>query len=609
MIVLTFVTLAVGVEGLLTVPVLSAMLIVSAMLTLLHFVKQFRRAGGFLLLPIVHHSLARVRASPWRRWPWPVIALTVVLLGYLYIALLGALSPEVGFDARWNHLAVAVHYAQRGRFFDIVKENRHIWAAWSTYQEVLYTLFVKLWGPLAAKLLHWGDTVITALLFIAFCRWHFRSATMGLIAALVFISTPLVTWATSTANDDLPLAFYGLLTVHLLLRWRQERTWQRLLLLGVIAGYPLGVKTVDVVTLPVLGLAMAFFIWRDTVVCSLAALAGVASRAAAIFGFGLVLGFLPAMLRVYSMTGNPVYPLLDGLFHSPYWSAEATANDLAAFSRFHPDYSWWSLLTLPWGSVVAADTHRALMGPLYLYALPFVLLAAYVGTGRNSALLRVLGAFVLAWTLTWFPTKLPETRYLMPELPVMALLVAFPLTMAPWSAWLRPTAQRITWLGFVALLGLNLQLLVPLQRHANDLYVYAGRAPVDWGYLYGTRPDYPISSIVPPLVQYTNQHLSWQKDKIYDDEALVDFYLYSKIEIYSGLSYNFTVHQGRDDLCMPNALRWLRQRGITHIATLLQHTLRFKQCALGKHIREVQRFYNGEVLYRISYPNPGAISE
>src|SRR5947209_8654932 len=148
------------------------------------------------------------------RWPSAhrvvLVILVAVLAAYAYIALLGTLMPEVQFDARVYHLGPPVHYAQAGRMYDLVKQTHLARAGWPSYQETLYTMLVVLGGPAAAKLLHWADGVLIAL-FLVYLGWvYLRSLGAGLIAAIFFISTPVVTWSMSTANNDLAQALYGL---------------------------------------------------------------------------------------------------------------------------------------------------------------------------------------------------------------------------------------------------------------------------------------------------------------------------------------------------------------------------------------------------------------
>lgn len=132
----------------------------------------------------------------------------------------------------------------------------------------------------------------------------------------------------------------------------------------------------------------------------------------------------------YCMTGNPVFPYLNGIFQSPYFSVDASPNDYSGFNeRFGPKtflefvlwpiymwffpertgdvatYSgrmfliWIFLLVVPFGvyrSVFGRNMRKAYWYLLYCYLL---FLTVYKGYMRYSIILELLGSILLIVTI------------------------------------------------------------------------------------------------------------------------------------------------------------------------------------------------------------------
>src|SRR5437868_4395849 len=110
-------------------------------LTGLHLVGVFRQDLGRQ-----RPAASAVVGGPrWRLISGVLLGLAVAAA--CYVALLGALGPEVQFDARWNHLAVPVHYVDHEGFFPVVAVTRMGVTALTPYQEMLYTPLVAMAGP------------------------------------------------------------------------------------------------------------------------------------------------------------------------------------------------------------------------------------------------------------------------------------------------------------------------------------------------------------------------------------------------------------------------------------------------------------------------------
>lgn len=167
------------------------------------------------------------------------------------VNLIGALGPELGFDALWYHLTEAKLFWQRGSIAPL-PGNLLYWSGLPRLGEMIYMF-------LPGKLVHWGFGLLSA---------YFVFRLGGMAASLLWYSTLLVGWLSTSAYVDLIAAAFLLGAV-------VYKRFGRVMML-VLAG---AVK----LNALVYNLAITLLPWS-------------------------VLGYLPFMLINWQSTGNPVYP-------------------------------------------------------------------------------------------------------------------------------------------------------------------------------------------------------------------------------------------------------------------------------------------------------------
>jgi hypothetical protein len=566
MALVSFATVGLGFAGLLRFPVYAALLGLGLSCFVVEAGLAARRAAGSGRLVL-------------RRPATLNIVLVGLLVAFAYTALLFALTPVVQYDARWYHLAVPRHFTLAGRIYDIVRSTRIAGAGLTPYEEMLYTAILTVSGQVTAKLLNWALAVLTALLLVHVAAVHLRSVRTGLLAALVFLSTPLLVWSAATADNDLPLPFLTLLTVHAFLRWRAGASPRWLVLAALSAGYSIGVKVFGVFTV---GLLLGGVAWV-TLVERREGVRPLAKRAAALAAIALAM-CLPWMAYAYVLTGDPVFPYLGSLFPTPYWGPATTAWVLAFIHSFGPDPSVRGLLLLPWYLAMHGERFRGVLGPVYLAVAP---LALALLARRSNGVLRLVAVFTAIWVVGWFATGLLEDRYLEAVLPLLALLLAAGVVMPP----LGSQSGRLVLSGVgvaIALAGVAMsnQLLVPITAHAADQNV-DGRAIADWDYLYRGKPIDAVGDNA--TIDWLNHHLDRRTDKVYDGVLLDSEYLYSDIELYNGADWNSPAWLGQWRLTDPDGLSHLRTEHITYVLVAATDGPATLASPLGRHLREVQQ--------------------
>ena len=218
--------------------------------------------------------------------------------------------------------------------------------------------------------------------------------------------TPAFLLETGTSFTDIVVSIPSLAAVLCILRWMGEdgapasRRWGSWWLAAFLAGVAVGLKPSALVFSAALMLAVVVSIplrlawaasWR-------AALGGLA-------GMSLVGG--PHALMLWQAFGNPVFPLFNGVFHSP-WFADANAVS----DRFRPssltDALWYPLrLADPFSRAgfesIAADIRPLaliVLGPLLLAPLGPRARSARPPGGALKFVLIALAGFLPFWIYT-----------------------------------------------------------------------------------------------------------------------------------------------------------------------------------------------------------------
>lgn len=186
----------------------------------------------------------------------------ILLIIQALVNLVGALGPELGFDALWYHLTEARLFKQHGSIAPI-PGNLLYWSGLPRLAEMIYMFF-------PGKLVHWWFGLVSAYFVYRLSGWG---------QALLWYSTLLVGWLSTTAYVDLIAAAF-LLGAVVYRRWKQALF---LILAGAVKLQALAYNWV-----------IALVPWA-------------------------VLGYLPFMIINWQATGNPVYPFGEGFGFETEW--------------------------------------------------------------------------------------------------------------------------------------------------------------------------------------------------------------------------------------------------------------------------------------------------
>lgn len=234
-----------------------------------------------------------------------------------WIVLLASVPP-VSRDALTHHLAVPKLWVEAG---GIIERADIPFSYYPQLLDILYMLPIALGHDIAAKYLHFAFALLTALIIYLFARRRI-GPTWAALAGLMYLTLPIIVKLSVTVYVDLGLVFFTTAALFSVLVWLEDTgKWRWLLLAAVCSGLALGTKYNALVSFLVLSLLLPFFYLYRRENQHAEQLNAV--KFAVLFATVSVLVFSPWLIRNFALTGNPLYPLAQGVF-------AATAHEVAA---------------------------------------------------------------------------------------------------------------------------------------------------------------------------------------------------------------------------------------------------------------------------------------
>jgi 4-amino-4-deoxy-L-arabinose transferase-like glycosyltransferase len=389
--------------------------------------------AGCWLLPAPRRFFHRVGSASERLDGWAKLMLACVIAAAL-LSLLGAMTPPFEYDELEYHLGAPAEYIKAGR---ITALPHNFYSNLPQLTEMLYLLGLKTSSGVAAKLLHWSLGLLGAVAVYAVAARSWKRE-VALPAVALFYCVPFMQDLSETARIDLATTFFAVLAFGSLLGWLQDRRDNRYLWLSALmAGGAVGTKWTAI---PVVLLPAGVFVLVSRRSVFLAARYWLLAAAVV----------LPWLIKNWLFMGNPVYPLLDNVFHSPHWSAEQAA----LFARKHyASFGWdgWAQFV---GLIWRYSFKEPFAVPLLLMTAPLILLLRNVTPSARRA-----GWLFVAAYAGWFLLTFRPWRFLFPIFPLAAMVGAVALDAV--GKWARAVVVAVLLAG---LSGMGLNSLVDAEN-------------------------------------------------------------------------------------------------------------------------------------------------
>jgi 4-amino-4-deoxy-L-arabinose transferase-like glycosyltransferase len=371
-------------------------------------------------------------------------------------ALVGALAPEIEYDALWYHLWLPSQWLAAGRPVDVVEEYVSLYPlSW----DLGYGAALAISGQGAAKLLHFACLPLLGATTWRLAR-ELAPGTSATLAVALTVTAPTLLWEATTAYVDLALAWYLALATLAMARYHRTNDRRWLWLSALVLGGALAIKHLALVATAILA---AILVMREWVQIRRL---GPPLRTVVLFAVVALAVPAPWYARAFAHSGNPVFPDLYSVFGAepPARWDEVTERSLAGFkNRFGRPRTVANLTKLPWDVTMHAARYSGTFGPLFLLLIPAALLPGARVRHRNTVL-AACAAYMVVWAS---PISSFQLRFLIPIVPVLAVVAAAGAQhLASLGRALGRIGPPVVTGMLTILLGLNLPFFI--EAHDND---------------------------------------------------------------------------------------------------------------------------------------------
>jgi 4-amino-4-deoxy-L-arabinose transferase-like glycosyltransferase len=413
------------------------------------------------------------------------VAAGIVIVLFVVAMALGSMLPSIDFDVKEYHLGGPKEHFQNG-FVSFLPHN--VYTSFPFLTEMLSLLGMILcgdWyeGALAGKLILASFAPLTSLAVFAMARRWFGELA-GWTAALIHISTPWTYRISIIAYAEGGLTFYlfaTLFAVDLTLdSFRRSLSDNAepdghpgapcpcvVVLCGFLAGSAMACKYPGVLQVVIpLGLALLWLVFQATKNTDGAARTVI--KTGLLYSAGVLIAVGPWLLKNLCETGNPVYPLLQSVFHGTDWTPTLEANWKRAHSPDHHNPA--DFFVKLFDVTLKSDW----LSPLLFSLAPL----AWLST-RSRSIVRGLWLYVGFLFLSWWVFTHRIDRFWIPLIPVVAVLAGAGVAWSRDRVWRSGTLVVVSLcavfnLGFISgeWCGLNqwlgdLRLVEQIASHAS----------------------------------------------------------------------------------------------------------------------------------------------
>lgn len=358
--------------------------------------------------------------------PFGVLARGLVSLAvalFLMAMALGAMLPSIDFDVKEYHIQGPKEWFMNGAI-EMLPHN--VYTSFPFLTEMFHLLGMELssdWylGALAGKLVLMTFAPLTGLaVFAAADRLFDHRAAWA--ALLIHLSTPWTYRISIIAYAEGGLTFFLMATVLAVIIRAQSQTdlpsdgeasitaTRRLTLLaGLLAGSAMACKYPGLLSVVIPAATVLLLLeWKSS---DSSPLTRRVAKVLITFGIGCVITIGPWLLKNLYETGNPVYPLMNSVFHGIDWTPTLEAN----WKNTHgpPHHQPFDLLVKFYDVTLKSDW----LSPLMFSLAPLAFLTRW-----NRRFIGCLWLYVGFLFLSWWVLTHRIDRFWVPMIPVVALL-------------------------------------------------------------------------------------------------------------------------------------------------------------------------------------------
>lgn len=308
---------------------------------------------------------------------------------FAFVNLIGALSPEISFDALWYHLTIPKIFINSHKIF-FIEGNLFYYSLMPKLGEMLYIPGLMFGNEIIPKLTQWFFGILTSIVVYKISRKYFDEK-ISFLAVIVFYGNLVVSWESTVAYIDLIRTFFEVMGLLGFINWYETRDRKWLIESAVMVGFAMCTKNLAIGSLIIFSV-LFFFTEKDLkkIIKNILLFSSVAIFTA-----------LPWYIYSFLFSNNPFYPFFDSRI------------EYETISRFNFTQIPYDICTF---FLKLADP----ISPLYLIFLPLII---YYFRKFDKPI-KIIGIYTFVAFLIWFLT--PRTgggRFILPYLPAFSILV------------------------------------------------------------------------------------------------------------------------------------------------------------------------------------------
>lgn len=320
---------------------------------------------------------------------WPIVALPLLLIYLMRVAFVDISFDVLNYHIFHSERALRGYLFVSGDFFPTA-------APFNPTPDILTGLFRYLLGYRVGTIVNYVALIWTGVILERMLRVYVRSAWLRSVSILFVLGTEQILFQINEYMVDL-LALPLLLEATILAvapandEKHAKRTAMLALLLGVATAFKLANLLIAVPLVLVYLFNLISLGDREKRGHRLLTVLRSTPMAAVLF----IVPFAPFMILIYRLTGNPVFPLYNGIFKSPYWPQGAA---------FDPRWGPWGIYeTLIWPVLMFFKPYRLNEFTFYSGRLTigYILAAVCLFIARGDRNIRRIAFITLLGSILW----------------------------------------------------------------------------------------------------------------------------------------------------------------------------------------------------------------
>lgn len=235
-----------------------------------------------------------------------LLILVIVILLQVLVNFIGALGPELAFDALWYHLTIPKIYLINHGVVHIPGGLLY-YSDMPKLTEMLYTASLSFGNEILSKIIHFSFGILSLIALYKLSR-KFFSVSMSIAASAIFYSNLVVGWQSTIAYVDLARTFFETVALWGFVNWIETNEKKWLVESAVTIGLAISTKLLAIGSIFIFS-SLIFYIGLKKKV----KLSSIVINILVYWCISILI-VLPWLVFAFIHTGNPIYPFFTNIY-------------------------------------------------------------------------------------------------------------------------------------------------------------------------------------------------------------------------------------------------------------------------------------------------------